>query len=51
MLESQKSDEGKSYNAILVIVVRFFMMMQYISIRNTINATKLANVLVYKLIL
>jgi hypothetical protein len=47
----QKSDEGKSYIAILVIVDRFSKMSQYIPICNTIDATKLANVLVHKLIL
>jgi hypothetical protein len=51
LLESRKSDEGKSYNAILVIVDRFSKMTRYIPIRNTIDAVKLANVLVHKLIL
>jgi hypothetical protein len=49
--ESQKSDEGKSYNAILVIVDRFSKMTQYIPVRDIIDVTKLANVLVHKLIL
>jgi hypothetical protein len=49
--ESRKSDEGKSYNAILVIVDRFSEMIRYIPVRNTIDAAKLANVLVHKLIL
>jgi enolase len=51
LLELQKSEEGKSYNAILVIVDRFSTMTQYIPICNTIDAAKLANVLVHKLIL
>ncbi len=49
--ESRKSDEGKSYNAILVIVDRFSRMMRYIPVCDTIDAAKLANVLVHKLIL
>ncbi len=51
MTESQKRDEGKSYNAILVIVDRFSKMTQYIPVRDIIDVTKLANVLVHKLIL
>jgi hypothetical protein len=49
--ESRKSDEGKSYNAILVIVDKFSKLTQYIPVCDTIDATKLANVLVHKLIL
>jgi hypothetical protein len=49
--ESQKSDEGKKYNSILVIVDRFSKMARYIPARDTIDATKLASVLVHKLIL
>jgi transposase InsO family protein len=45
------SDEGKSYNAILVIVNRFSKMTRYIPVCNFIDAAKLANVLVHKLIL
>jgi hypothetical protein len=49
--ESWKSDEGKSYNAILVIVDVFSKMTQYIPFHNNIDAAKLTNVLVHKLIL
>jgi hypothetical protein len=49
--QSQKSDKSKSYNAILVIVDRFSKMTQSIPVRNTIDAAKVANVLVHKLIL
>ncbi len=38
--ESQKSDEGTSYNAILVIVDWFSKMMQYIPVRNTNDTAK-----------
>jgi hypothetical protein len=51
LLESRNSNEGKSYNAILVIVDRFSKMTRYIPVRDTNDAAKLANVLVHKLIL
>jgi hypothetical protein len=51
LLELQRSDEGKSYNLILVIVNRFSKMTQYIPVCNTIDAAKLANMQVHKLIL
>ncbi len=37
--ESQKSNEGKKYNSILVIVDRFSKMAQYIPVRDTIDTT------------
>ncbi len=49
--ESPKSNEGKKYSTILVIVDRFSKMARYIPVRNTIDAAQLANVLVHKLIL
>ncbi len=51
LLDSQQSDESKSYNLILVIVDRFSKMLQYIPVRNTIDAAQLASILVHKLIL
>ncbi len=47
----QRSDEGKSYNAIFVIVNRFSKMTRYIPFYDIRDATKLASVLVHKLIL
>ncbi len=49
--ESRKSDGGKSYNSILVIVNRFSKMARYIPVRDTIDAAQLASILVQKLIL
>jgi hypothetical protein len=49
--ESRKCNEGKSYNAIVVIEDRFSKMMRYIPVHDTIDAAKLANGLVHKLIL
>ncbi len=49
--ESQKSDGGKSYNSILVIVDRFSRMARYIPVHDTIDATQLVSILVQKLIL
>ncbi len=49
--ESQKSDRGKSYNSILVIVDRFSKIARYIPVRDTIHAAQLASILVHKLIL
>jgi hypothetical protein len=48
--ESQKSNEGESYNVTLVIVDRVSKMTRYIPICDTIDTAKLANVLVHKLI-
>jgi hypothetical protein len=49
--ESRKSDGGKSYNSILVIVEGFSKIAQYILVRDTIDAAQLASILVHKLIL
>ncbi len=51
LLESRKSDGGKSSNLILVIVVRFSKLARYIPVRDTIDAAQLASILVHKLIL
>ncbi len=48
--ESRKSDGGKSYNSILVIVNRFSKMARYIPVRDTIDAAQLVSILVHKLI-
>jgi small nuclear ribonucleoprotein (snRNP)-like protein len=47
--ELRKNNESKSYNAILVIVDKFSNMTQNIPLCDTIDAAKLANVLVHKL--
>jgi hypothetical protein len=48
---SRKSDGGKSYNLMLVIVNRFSKMARYIPIYDTIDAAQLTSVLVHKHIL
>ncbi len=49
--EFRKSDGGKSYNSIPVIVDRFSKMARYIPVCETIDAAQLASILVHKSIL